>query len=173
MQCQAQDYTEDSGGREYGAQVGIRKNQRKDEEEQGRKGNNGKDIPNQRGGLEPTPKAKDETEDQRVESAYHQVSENCEGDQPQNPDDSARPGGEAHLSVQQLSYSLIKSEDQIDHQQHDRGCYAEEHDLVVAADAIHVLVVLPANIFWHFRKYLLSLIDQLGEKELAASLRGL
>jgi hypothetical protein len=40
--------------------------------------------------------------------------------------------------------------------------------------AIHVLVVLPASSdnFWRFRKYLLSLIYQLGEKELAATLRG-
>jgi len=75
------------------------------------------------------------------------------------------------VGVQQFSNSVIKSEDQIDREQNDRGCYAEEHDLVVAAGAIHVLVVLPANIkyFWSFRKYLLSLIYQLGEKELGES----
>ena len=75
------------------------------------------------------------------------------------------------MGVQQFSNSVIKSEDQIDHQQHDRGGYAEEDDLVVAAGAIHLLVVLPANVnyFWSFRKYLLSLIYQLGEKELGES----
>ena len=133
LQSETQDYAEDRGGSEYGAQIGIRKNQRKDKEEQRRKGNNRKDIPNQRGGLKPTSKAKDETKDQRVESAHDEVGENCEGDQTQNADDSVAPWRPAHLVFSNSSNSVIKSEDQIDHEQHDRGCYAEEHDLVVAS----------------------------------------
>jgi hypothetical protein len=49
------------------------------------------------------------------------------------------------VGVQQFANAVVKSENQIDHQQHDRGRYAEEHDLVVAAGAIHVLVVFASE----------------------------
>ena len=76
LQCQSEDDAENRGGREYSAQVGIRKYERKDEEEECGKGDDRKDIPDQGWRIKAASKP-NQTKNERVEGAYNQVGKNC------------------------------------------------------------------------------------------------